>query len=81
MLEKKKDIKNGKQKNRKQKKSAFEKIPPSYEAFQQHVKPAHLQSLIIFNQADKAVIEKKNVIILNRNLMKRIVLRLLQTIL
>ena len=56
---KKKDIKNLKQKNRKYKKSVFEKMPPSYGAFQRHVKRAHPQSLI-FNQADKAVIEMKN---------------------
>ena len=34
-------------------------MPPSYGAFQQHVKHAHLQSLI-FNQADNGVIEMKN---------------------
>ena len=44
-------------KNRTQK-SVFEKLPPTYEAFHQHVNRAHLQSLI-FNKADKAVIEMK----------------------
>ena len=43
---------------RKQKKSS-EKMPATYGAFHQHIKRAHLQSLI-FNQADKAVIEMKN---------------------
>ena len=58
---KKKDIKNESvnMKHRKQKKSVFEKMPPNYEAFHQHIKCAHLQ-LQIFNQADKAVIGMKN---------------------
>ena len=40
-------------------KSIFERMPPTYGAFHQQVKPAHLQSLI-FNKVDKAVIEMKN---------------------
>ena len=57
---KKNDIKNESAivKNRKQK-SVFEKIPPAYRTFHQHVKRAHLQSLI-FNQADNAITEIKN---------------------
>ena len=56
---KKKGVKNesANVKNRTQK-SVFEKLPPTYEAFHQHVNRAHLQSLI-FNKADKAVIEMK----------------------
>ena len=34
-------------------------MPPTYGAFHQHVKRAHLQSLI-FDQTDKAVIEMKH---------------------
>ena len=34
-------------------------MPPTYWQFHQHVKRAHLQSLI-FNQGNKAVIEMKN---------------------
>ena len=57
---KKKDIKNesANVKNRKQK-SLFEKMAPTYGVFHQHVKRALLQSLI-FNQADNAIIEMKN---------------------
>ena len=58
---KKKDIENesANVKNRKQKKSVFEKIPANYGAFRQHVRHAHLQSLI-FNETNGAVIEMKN---------------------
>ena len=45
-------------KNRKQK-PVFEKISPAYRTFHQHVKRAHLQSLI-FNHADNAITEIKN---------------------
>ena len=45
-------------KNRKQK-SVFDKMPPIYGALHQNVKRANLQSLM-FNEADKAVIEMKN---------------------
>ena len=57
---KKKGVKNesANMKNRTQK-SVFEKMPPTQGAFHQHVKRAHLQSLI-FNEGDKAVIEIKN---------------------
>ena len=40
-------------KNRKQKKSLFEKMSPTYGAFQQHVKRAHLLTLI-FNKENRA---------------------------
>ena len=55
---KKKDLENesANVKNKKQKKSELDKMPLTYGAFQQKVNCAHLQSLI-FNEADKAVIE------------------------
>ena len=55
---KKKDIKN-ESVNVKNRKQTFEKMPPTYGAFYQHVKRAHLQSLI-FYKAEKAVIEMKH---------------------
>ena len=51
-------MKGGNVKNRNQK-LVFEEMPPTYGAFHQHVKRAHLQSLI-FDQTDKAVIEMTN---------------------
>ena len=52
------NMKGGNVKNRNQK-LVFEEMPPTYGAFHQHVKRAHLQSLI-FDQTDKAVIEMTN---------------------
>ena len=46
-------------KNRKQKKSLFEKMSPTYGGFQQHVKRAHLLTLI-FNKENRAVTEMEN---------------------
>ena len=52
------NMKSGNVKNTNQK-LVFEEMPPTYGAFHQYVKRAHLQSLI-FDQTDKAVIEMTN---------------------
>ena len=69
----KKDIKNDRanMKNRKQK-LVLEKMPPTYGTFHQNVKRAHLKSLI-FNKADKAFTEIKNLNILDGSLMELVI--------
>ena len=56
---KKKDNENEGANVKTKQKSVFEKMPAKYGVFHQHVKCAHLQSLI-FNEADNSVIEMRN---------------------